>query len=209
MYDSVIWLWILLWLIVWTVIGGLVGNGKGRPGAGIALGFFLSLIGVIIIAVMEPTPEKRAERAHEQALAMREVLGPQPGVGALSVPLTPVSRQEAMAEALRRDPALGDTSDPDVLKRLAESVTQVQAELELKAQVATIRAAEQEQASREVTARLDAKWTAVERAFQEAEQAKEQAARAAAEQEQRDRMAAMSPLRRWIATHRGTLWDGL
>jgi len=208
-YDSVTGLWILLWLIVWTVIGGLVGNGKGRPGAGIALGFFLSLIGVIIIAVMEPTPEKRAERAHEQALAMREVLGPQPGVGALSVPLTPVSRQEAVAEALRRDPALGDTSDPDVLKRLAESVTQVQAELELKAQVATIRAAEQEQASREVTARLDAKWAAVERAIQEAEQAKEQAARAAVEQEQRDRMAAMSPLRRWIATHRGTLWDGL
>ena len=208
MYDSVTGLWILLWLIVWTVIGGLVGNGKGRPGAGIALGFFLSLIGVIIIAVMEPTPEKRAERAHEQALAMREVLGPQPGVGALSVPLTPVSRQEAVAEALRRDPALGDTSDPDVLKRLAESVTQVQAELELKAQVATIRAAEQEQASREVTARLDAKWAAVERAIQEAEQAKEQAARAAVEQEQRDRMAAMSPLRRWIATHRGTLWDG-
>ena len=212
-YDSVTWLWILLWLVVWTVIGGVVGNGKGRTGAGIALGLFLSLIGVIIIAVMEPTPEKRAERAHEQALAMREVLGPQPGVGAVNVPVAPVSRQEAVAEVLRRDPSLGDTSDPETLKRLAESVTQVQEELELKAQVATIRAEEQARAEREVTALLDAKWAAAERAFQQAEQAKERAARDAAvreeraardaaEQEQRARLAAMSPLRRWIATHR-------
>jgi len=212
-YDSVTWLWILLWLIVWTVIGGLVGKGKGRTGAGIALGLFLSLIGVIIIAVMEPTPEKRAERAHEQALAMREVLGPQPGVGAVNVPLTPVSRQEAVAEALRRDPSLGDTSDPDALKRLAESVTQVQEELELKAQVATIRAEEQARAEREVTVLLDAKLAARKKALWEAHYEKrqaarvaaeqeEQTARAAAEQEQRDRLAAMSPLRRWIATHR-------
>jgi alpha-tubulin suppressor-like RCC1 family protein len=212
-YDSMTWLWILLWLVLWTVIGGLVGKGKGRTGAGIALGLFLSLIGVIIIAVMEPTPEKRAERAHEQALAMRGVFGPQPEVVAVSAPVAPVSRQEAVAEALRRDPSLGDTSDPEALKRLAESVTQVQEELELKAQVATIKAEEEAQARREELARLYAQEAARKKALWEEHVAKrqaervaaehvEQAARSAAEQELRDRLVAMSPLRRWIATHR-------
>jgi len=96
-----------------------------------------------------------------------------------------VSRQEAVAEALRRDPSLGDTNSPDGLRRLAESVAQVQEELELKVHVEKIRAAEKAQTAREEKERQDALLAANVKAFQEAGPARREAARVAAEQEAR------------------------
>lgn len=47
---------ILILLIAFPVVGYLIGNSKGRPVLGTLLGFFLGVIGWIIIAVV---PTKR------------------------------------------------------------------------------------------------------------------------------------------------------
>ena len=51
---------VVIWLIC-AVIGWAIGSSKGRAGAGLVLGLLLGIIGVIIIAVMQPTTEKKAE----------------------------------------------------------------------------------------------------------------------------------------------------
>ena len=183
---------LLLWIALWTVLGGVLGKGKGRTWTGIVLGCFLTFIGVIIIAVLEPTDEERRRRA---ALSNPALASPEDSYGAAQAVRTArrqvedavprVSRQEAVAEALRRDPSLGDTNSPDGLRRLAESVAQVQEELELKVHVEKIRAAEKAQTAREEKERQDALLAANVKAFQEAGPARREAARVAAEQEAR------------------------
>ncbi len=53
--------------IICAVIGGIIGERKGRAGLGALLGFFLALIGVLIIAVMGPTEERKALDAKDVA----------------------------------------------------------------------------------------------------------------------------------------------
>lgn len=43
--------------LICAVIGFIMGDKKGRGGLGALLGFFLSVIGLIIVAVLEPTAE--------------------------------------------------------------------------------------------------------------------------------------------------------
>lgn len=52
--------YVFLW-ILFAIIGLIIGNGKGRGGAGFALGLLLGPIGLIIIAVMQPNKEKIEE----------------------------------------------------------------------------------------------------------------------------------------------------
>jgi len=54
--------WVIIW-IVCAVAAGMVGKSKGRTGQGWALGIFLSLIGLIIIAVLpaRQLPESEPE----------------------------------------------------------------------------------------------------------------------------------------------------
>lgn len=55
-------------LLVWLVcgfVGALVGSSKGKAGAGAVLGFLLGVIGLIIIAVMKPSPEFEAKKAQQ------------------------------------------------------------------------------------------------------------------------------------------------
>jgi hypothetical protein len=68
-------------LIIWLAcafIGLLIGSNKGRPGAGFLLGLFLGFIGLIIIAVMSPTPEAQALRDQRVAAASQALTGPAP-----------------------------------------------------------------------------------------------------------------------------------
>ena len=53
---------VVIWLLS-AILGAVIGGAKGRPGTGFALGLLLGLIGVIIIAVMSPSPEKQAQTA--------------------------------------------------------------------------------------------------------------------------------------------------
>jgi hypothetical protein len=66
-------------VIAWAVcalVGWAIGNSKGRGTAGFFLGLLLGVIGLIIIAVMRPTPEYAAQRANTTARA--PVIAPPP-----------------------------------------------------------------------------------------------------------------------------------
>lgn len=62
------------YLVFWALLGGgvgaAIGTSKGRGVAGFWLGALLGFIGWIIVAVMEPTPEVRAQRNAELANAI-------------------------------------------------------------------------------------------------------------------------------------------
>jgi hypothetical protein len=62
---------ILIVALVFGAIGSAIGNGKGRGTAGFWLGFFLGAIGLIIVAVMQPTPQAEAERLVQVQAALR------------------------------------------------------------------------------------------------------------------------------------------
>lgn len=70
---------VLVWFGLWTLVGGMVGWSKGRTLDGAVLGFFLSFIGVIIMAVQQPTPRKldvlEHQREEAEAHALKDVLG--------------------------------------------------------------------------------------------------------------------------------------
>ena len=48
--------------MVGALLGLAIGSGKGRSGEGFFLGLLFGLIGCLIVAVMQPTPEAEAER---------------------------------------------------------------------------------------------------------------------------------------------------
>lgn len=50
-------IWVVLW-ILGIIVATIIGSGKNKTGTGFALGFFLSWIGVIIIAVMDEGKKK-------------------------------------------------------------------------------------------------------------------------------------------------------
>ena len=54
------------------LIGGTIGKRKGRQDLGILLGFFLAIIGVIIIACMSKTEEARVQEAEARLRAEEE-----------------------------------------------------------------------------------------------------------------------------------------
>ena len=49
--------------LITGLIGYAVAAGKGRGGLGFILGFFLSIIGIIIAAVIEPSPQEQRRRS--------------------------------------------------------------------------------------------------------------------------------------------------
>lgn len=58
-------MWVIIWLSA-VVVGGLVGSNKGKTGTGIVLSLLLSWVGVIIVAVLQPSPEFVAEKKKEE-----------------------------------------------------------------------------------------------------------------------------------------------
>ena len=64
--------WVVGVALVTGVIGLLIGNGKGHPVWGFFLGFVLSVIGLLVIAVTKPSPEYQAKKAAERMRAERD-----------------------------------------------------------------------------------------------------------------------------------------
>ncbi|TNF28016.1 MAG: SHOCT domain-containing protein [Deltaproteobacteria bacterium] len=52
------------------IVGAVIGSNKGRAGLGFVLGLLLGWIGVIIIAVLEPSAAVQVEREHRFAHAI-------------------------------------------------------------------------------------------------------------------------------------------
>ena len=116
-------------LVVWGLLlvgsglltgfaGYLVGRDKGRATSGFWLGFFLSIIGVIIVAILQPTMTVQNRRRPPS-------LSPE-----VSTNIEPSAqeRQRSIAEALRRDPSLGESQDPDSLHRLRAAADEIAVE---------------------------------------------------------------------------------
>ena len=62
--------WVVVALLGWVapvIVATIIGSKKGKGGLGFVLGFFLSWIGVIIIAVMED--EAKRDQEHRETLA--------------------------------------------------------------------------------------------------------------------------------------------
>ncbi len=59
-------------LVVWllcAIVGMTIGSSKGRTGDGFALGLLFGPLGVLIVAVLSPTPKAQALRDFEVAIA--------------------------------------------------------------------------------------------------------------------------------------------
>jgi|NGEPerStandDraft_6_1074524.scaffolds.fasta_scaffold169811_2 hypothetical protein len=63
---------LIAWVVIGAIVGFAIGKAKGRGAAGFFLGFFLGGLGLIIIAVMEPTVEVEANRQAMVETALRK-----------------------------------------------------------------------------------------------------------------------------------------
>lgn len=160
--------WLIAVLVVALICGGVgyaIGSGKGRGTAGFWLGFLLSWIGWIIVAVMEPSYEEQQRRADSvQSRGSGDGQAPQSGVpyypppGLYASTPTPPNpgnirlpaRQELMAEAIRRNPSLNNPSDPEMLRQLNLEIEALAVEYVTKAEL------EELQRSMQASAELDA-----------------------------------------------------
>jgi|GEM_PF-520475 len=195
---------LIFWVVIATVLGGVIGERKGRTGAGVALGLFLGWVGVIIIAVMQPSEEVQRKRREEQGdiyLKALEAHGGGGGGSSASGVQIP-ARELIVVEAIKRDPTLVGVTDPEGLKRLADAITLIENEFrtreELRNATELIAKQEHEQELMQETARLT----------EESRQREQEAARAKAEEVERAKVArelqiaAMSPAKRWVVLHK-------
>jgi hypothetical protein len=98
---------IVLW-IVFGCIGWAIGAGKGKGGAGFALGFFLGPIGMLIAAMMTPTPEIEAQRLGDVARASAALHGAAVPGGAVAAPAVDRLAQLERLQVLRGQGALSE-----------------------------------------------------------------------------------------------------
>lgn len=169
-------------------VGYLVGRDKGRATSGFWLGFFFSIIGILIVAILQP--------------ALKTNLRRNPAPQGLRVPLNtePLAneRQRHIAEALRRDPSLGDSQDPESLRRLASAAEEIALEERVRRDLEAVQLDAERAAERARRQSMIEALEAKERSADEASRAREREfARLQAHKEQ-ERLAAMSPARRWI-----------
>jgi hypothetical protein len=103
---------ILVVALVFGAIGGAIGSGKGRGTAGFWLGFFLGAIGLIIVAVMQPTPQAEAERL----VQVQAALGSQQVRNMPQSIVRPGTAQSVLASAPSWVPPLPSQQWADALK---------------------------------------------------------------------------------------------
>ena len=84
--------------LITGLIGYAVAASKGRGGLGFILGFFLSIIGIIIAAVIEPSPEEQRRRSMGSAGFNPMYGAPMPTMPiAPTMPAVPVSNPAMQA----------------------------------------------------------------------------------------------------------------
>lgn len=183
------------WAAIWGFIGAAVGTPRGHRWAGVWLGVFFGFIGVIVVALLPPTAAVRAVRNREQAELLKDALFPlsasppashEKATGGFRriVPVvTPAIRQELMANAVSLDPSLTDVDDPDAMQRLNKTMSTLEQEYLVRAELGHLLAVQAAETEAIEQARLRAEQDAVQTARREAE------------------LVAMTPTRRWFAIH--------
>jgi hypothetical protein len=112
----------MVYLLVALIFGGIgaaIGSGKGRTGLGFILGFLLSLIGVIIIALMDAAP---GYAATSQPGAGGGPGTSEPGMGGPGVAGSSPSERLAKLEDLRTKGLLSDEEYAAQRQRVLGSV---------------------------------------------------------------------------------------
>jgi len=208
---------LLLGAVIAGVIGMAIGSSKGKVGAGFWLGFLLGPIGWIIAALLTPSLEVQAERDRRLAAAIAGASGRSFAATASyeeAGGITADLRQDAIAEAIRREPALGSAASAEDLARLEKIVAGIEGELRLRHELAFVKARQAHEADlarQEEARRLEAERRAEQErvARQEAKQAMEEesAARAQARANRVAQASSMAPVARVFYLHRG--WASL
>lgn len=122
-YFGLVAIALLVSASVTAAIGYAIGKGKGRGEAGGWLGFFFSVLGIIIVAVMEPSEEVRRQRLIEQRRAHKSRSNSRNQID----PLT--DKENEIKKTTRRDlaltyPLIWRSLDPDH-KQLVEELIAV------------------------------------------------------------------------------------
>lgn len=166
------------------------------------VGGIAMVVGLAVFAVNVNIRRNR-KAAEEQGRALqREVRRLQKAQGN-SESIAATTQREALAEALRRHPELSDTQDPDSVKRLQAQVDEIKQEIDLRNQVAALKA-EQEEERRRAEAAEEAE-RKIEEGARKAEALRQAEAerRIQAERDREVRIAGMSAPRRFLALHPG------
>jgi hypothetical protein len=200
--------WPLFWFgyvamcLVFAWVGFLVGRSKGRARLGGWLGLLLGPFGVLAVGLMEPTRDVLEQRVLGTVGDAAGGDASRDGHVGAGFAISPQVRQELLAEAIRRDPALATVSDPAGFKRLAESVAALEEEFRLKHELEQLRSTQQAAAERERGAAVAAQQQADLDAARGRRLEAVRAAELLAAERERERLSAMNPFSRWIVTHR-------
>lgn len=73
------WIVVIFWVGLGALTGALVGRNKGRGMLGFLLGLILGWLGVLIVALMSPTPEERVRRQQRDQVIAAEAARRQAG----------------------------------------------------------------------------------------------------------------------------------
>lgn len=213
MDSGAIFVGLLVGALLCGLVGAVIAASRGRAQAGFFSGFLLGPIGWIIAALLSPTSAIEAERDRRLAAEIAKAagaLGPRPSTATSHGNDVQSLRQEAVAEAVRRDPSLLSASTPEELKHLEEQTQQIEAELRLRQELEVVRArrlADDEQRRlTQVRAEEERKAAEERRAADEAaalQAAEEAESRRLANAQRAARAEAMAPLRRVVYLHKG------
>ena len=149
-------------------------DGSGIPiGIVFAFGFFMLMASIAAVNIRLAAQRRRAKEQDEAQMTRTDSDARE--------------RQNAVREAISRDPGLADSDDPETLSRLNQAAESVVQEWRVQADLAAVRERE----------RQEEKAQAARRRQEEAQQRK----REEAEREE-ERIAALPPVRRWLATYK-------
>jgi len=151
-----------------------VDDGSGIPiGIVFAFGFFMLMASIAAVNIRLAAQRRRAKEQDEAQIKRTDSDARE--------------RQNAIREAISRDPSLADSDDPETLGRLNEAAESVLQEWRVQKDLEAVKERERQEEQAQ----------AARRRQEEAEQRQREEA-----EREKERIAALPPVRRWLTTHK-------